>query len=177
MSQYYIVQVLTGRESKVKEIFLKCCMTKYCELNADIIIPRVNLAKKFQKTCRIVYKPVLPGYVILQCAKLTNELYYDIKGITGVTRVFRINIYYEEIKKFIISYQEKLTAFKKRMEVVRKRAAVKGELKILYNRFVRKKRVVKVNFPRKRGCLAICRMVRLLNWRHFLYSNILSCKV
>ena len=108
-------------------------------------------------------KALLPGYLILKCADLTDELYYLIKGITGVIRVFRINIYYEEVRNFILTYQEKLAVIKKRIEYVKNRAKAKGTLKILFNQIIGKKRAVKVKFSKKRGCLATPRIIRLLN--------------
>jgi len=163
MPQYYVIQVITGRECNVKEIFTKCSMTKFRSLDAEIIIPQAGFVEHVHKNQKNNSRSILPGYVLLRCYDLTHELYYSIRNISGVTRVFRINVHYEEVKKFIITYHEKLAEIKKRIEFAKKRALEKGKLKILFNRIVWKKQVVKVNFLKEKGYIPVCRLIRLLN--------------
>ena len=163
MSQYYVIQVLTGKEFNVKEIFLKSCVAKFGDLDVEIIIPQVGMAKFVRKTYKTTYKPVLPGYVILKCNDLTNELYYSLKKITGVVRVVRISVCYEEVKRFISTCHDKLAEFKKRLEFVKRIVLEKGRLAISRGRVIGERQEVKVNYPKRRGYIPVFRMIRLLN--------------
>lgn len=162
-SRYYVIQVRSGSEAKIKEIFLKAYPARFRNLNAEVILPPVAPIKSCPKLSKKRCKSLLPGYLILKCSRLTDDLYYALKGIYGVTRVFRINIYYQEIMKFLCAYQERLAVFAQRIEYVKKRADAKGAVTVSFKSLSRSRQAVKVNFPRKRVIPASCRIRCLLN--------------
>lgn len=141
MASYYAVQVKTGQEMIIKTVLAKCLEKLYKQEAIEIIVPQFYRWKKCKKRFKLVQETLMPGYILIRCSFLTNELYYVFKRVTGVYRVFRDKIPLEEIR----TLEETLSrCYFRKLELVRKVVSRKKTFVMHFNRLFQNKKVPKV---------------------------------
>lgn len=83
--KWYILNIYTGQEDKVKEYIQKVIKTKGLEHKIkDMLIPKKEIIALRKGKKRIIEQEFFPGYIIINMI-FDNETYWLIKNIPGVT--------------------------------------------------------------------------------------------
>lgn len=84
MHRFYVVQVLSGQEKKVKKAIEEGReLAKMEELVSAVLLPTENVAEVKMGQQRVVERRVWPGYIIVGM-ELTDESWQYIKNFDGV---------------------------------------------------------------------------------------------
>lgn len=84
MHKWYVVQVFTAQEKKVKKALEDYKISaNMSELIEEIVIPIENVMEVKKGEQRIIEKMIWPGYVLLKMI-LTDESWLYVKGTNGV---------------------------------------------------------------------------------------------
>lgn len=117
MENYYAIQVVTGQEQRIKEIFTKSYSNHVLSEQIDLLIPQQLVYTKTRHRDKRVWRPQCPGYIIIKCSNLTNEIYYMLKRLRGVIRVLESSIPVEQMQSFFGSGYSR---YQKRLEITKK---------------------------------------------------------
>jgi len=143
--QYYVVQVRTGNEYKTGTLIRRNFERKPERNNVKIIIQQHEVMKcqrKKNRLCPELEKPLLPGYLIIGCEQLTDELYYQIKKVHGVIKVLRNSILPAEYKIFLGQMKNRIT---EHLENAKQLAQKKESLSLSFNYLIGKFKKYLVN--------------------------------
>ena len=85
MNQWYVLQVLSGQEEKVKKQILE---GKYANADAkdtieEVLVPTENVSEVKSGHQKISEKRIWPGYILVKM-HLTDESWHYIKNVNGV---------------------------------------------------------------------------------------------
>ncbi|NGX55826.1 MAG: hypothetical protein K1060chlam5_00053 [Candidatus Anoxychlamydiales bacterium] len=84
MHNWYVLQVMSGHEKKIKKALLENIRRQHLEeLISEIIVPIENVQEVKKGEQKIVEKRLWPGYILLRM-KLTDETWQCIKDTNGV---------------------------------------------------------------------------------------------
>jgi len=84
MKKWYVVQVLTQHEKRVKKLLEENRATQNMEaLIENILLPTENVSEVRKGQQRIVERRLWPGYLLLYM-ELTDESWMYVKGVDGV---------------------------------------------------------------------------------------------
>ncbi|NGX31452.1 MAG: hypothetical protein K940chlam8_00820 [Chlamydiae bacterium] len=85
MTQWYVVQVLSGQEDKVKKQVLenRASVSGMLEDVEDVLVPKENVAEVKAGQQKISEKRIWPGYILIKM-NLTDEVWHYIKSINGI---------------------------------------------------------------------------------------------
>lgn len=128
MEKYFAVHIKTGYEIKVKNILLKNYDVDFNNKKVEIIVSN----NKMDHTN-------LPGYLIIKCNELTDELYYKIKSTFGVIKVIREAIPATEMQYFFNSVKQ--VARKYCNDFAKELANRKGYINTMFKRVLKSKRI------------------------------------
>lgn len=135
MEKYFAVHIRTKNEIKVKNILLKNFGIDFKGQGVQIIVPNNNIDKAN-----------LPGYLIIKCRELTDDLYYKIKSTVGVIKVIRETIPEKEMQYFF--NRVKQLAGKYCPVFAKELASKKGYINIMFKRVLKNKKVEEVNIKK-----------------------------
>jgi len=117
MNCYYAIQVVTGQEKRIKELYAKYYCTHALFASTQVLIPQQLVRRKVKHNYKNTWSPLWPGYVLIKCAEMTDELYYMLKHINGVIRVLKSAISVQEFDNVL---RAKLSSkFMKRLQYAR----------------------------------------------------------
>lgn len=134
---YYAVQVTTGQEEKIKALFYKIYAKLSWEQHIKILLPDKDLPVK-KNIAEAQF--LLPGYLIVECRDMTNELYYLLKKIRGVKRILDSDIPEQEIRTMFESIVTEHNNIKdKLLKLVKKLVRAKNETAICFSRLFKEK--------------------------------------
>ncbi|PKM87082.1 MAG: hypothetical protein CVU87_10355 [Firmicutes bacterium HGW-Firmicutes-12] len=137
MARYYAIHVRKGLEINVKKILLKNYAVHLENRGVQIIIPEkkaVQMTPIKGPDCLVT----LPGYLIIKCHELTDDLYYLIRHTFGVIRVIRDSIPLKEIYDFLDVVT--IPVSKNFSKLASKLLKEKGRLRIMFNTVLNFKR-------------------------------------
>src|SRR3990172_3497078 len=84
MHKWYVVQVLSSQEKKVKKALEENRETKgMAELIEEILVPTENVAEVKRGEQRVSEKRLWPGYILVKM-NLTDDSWMYVKNTTGV---------------------------------------------------------------------------------------------
>jgi len=84
MHKWYVVQVLSSHENKVKKALLEQIdHAGMSELIEDIVVPTENVSEVKQGKQRVVEKRIWPGYLLIKMV-MTDESWQYVKHTQGV---------------------------------------------------------------------------------------------
>lgn len=135
MEKYFAVYIKTGYEIKVKSILLKNFGVDFKNKRVQVIVPNNKMDKAD-----------LPGYLIIKCYELTDDLYYKIKSTFGVIKVIRETIPKKEMQYFFD--RVKKLAGKYCPDFAKELANKKGYINIMFKRVFKNKKVEEVNIKK-----------------------------
>lgn len=84
MHQWYVLQVMSGHEKKVKKLLQENASKQgYAALIPEILVPTENVSEVKKGEQKISEKRLWPGYIMIK-ANLTDEVWHFIKTTNGV---------------------------------------------------------------------------------------------
>lgn len=148
MDVYYAVQVKTGKEQAVKQVLSSFVSRELKEQPVNIVVPMQNSWKKTQKGYKKHNNPVLSGYILIKCVKMTDKLYHLAKNTPGVCRVLRDHISPAELQLMLGKLFSTVSV---KMQLIERSRRLKGKLRLILTKLIRANKVVKVNFRVQRS--------------------------
>jgi transcription antitermination factor NusG len=142
MCNYYAIHVRKGFELNVKNILSKNHADYLQNRGVQIIIPEkkaVQEALILKQNCAAT----LPGYLIIRCHELTDELYYLIRHTFGVIRVFKDSIPLKEMQDFLKVLNNSLR--KEYLRLAIRLSREKGYRRIMSKIVSKSRKVIEVN--------------------------------
>src|SRR5437879_1990573 len=86
MQQYYVLQVVSGQEKKVKKALEEAMLTQgLSESISEILMPTEQISEVRNGKSRTAERPVWRGYLILKM-DLTDDAWGKVLNIPGVLR-------------------------------------------------------------------------------------------
>ena len=111
MFKWYVVQVMSGQENKVKKALIEnseCAGVK--ELIEEILVPSENVSEVKKGQQRITEKRIWPGYILVK-VKLTDEAWLYISNTNGVIGLLGgehpVALSEEEVRQTLFDLEEK----------------------------------------------------------------------
>jgi len=84
MSQWYVVQALSGHEAKVRKKLWENRLTAgMADLIEEVVLPTQNVSEVKAGQRKVVEKKIWPGYLLIRM-QLTDESWHYVKGTGGV---------------------------------------------------------------------------------------------
>ena len=84
MHKWYVVQVISGLEKKVKKSLEENRESKgMSELVVDVLVPTENVAEVKKGQQKVIEKKMWPGYILVQMT-LTDDAWMFVKNTNGV---------------------------------------------------------------------------------------------
>lgn len=159
MYRFYAIEVKTGRESWVKEQYEKI-YGSHKQVDVSLfVVSSISHTNSIQQMSR---KPnsILPGYIFIKCPELNSQLYYRLKDLKNVIRVFQNDTPEEEIIKFMSNLKSR---YEQMLDKVKRLADLKTKIAESFNMLFAGERVVKVNYHKTGQIIIIPKSYPLLN--------------
>jgi len=138
--RYYVVQVRTGKEIETGRIIERyfASLAKY---KISVLAGQERDTRNMKRLAgqsREKQKPLLPGYVVIGCEQLSNDIYYHIRKVQGVFRVLRDCLLPAEYEKLLARQKNRMAEnFDQLRRLARKKELLKKAFQEMLERFKR----------------------------------------